>query len=71
MVEEDVVDGLFSTKDWRHQKSGNAYGGDEDVIYVLMKKLAGCSCKLIFDKQDRFVHPAAIAKKTKILLFQN
>ena len=55
------MDDLFSTKGSRHQKSGNAYEGDEDAIYVSMKKLAGRSCILIFDKQDRFVHPAAIA----------
>ena len=30
-----------------------------------MKKLAGWSCKLIFDKLDRFVHPVAIARKEK------
>lgn len=63
MVVEDVVD-LFSMKDWRHQKSGNAYGGDGDAIYVPMTKLAGCSCKLIFDKQDTFVRPEAIAITT-------
>jgi hypothetical protein len=63
--EEDVGDDLFSTKGWRHQKSGSAYGGDGDAIYVSMKKLAKCSGKLIFDKQDRFVHPAAIARMTE------
>ena len=67
------MDDLFSTKGWRHQKSGNAYEGDEDAIYVSMKKLAVRSCKLIFDKQDKFVHPGAIAIKTEenniILLF--
>lgn len=67
------MDDLFSTKGWRHQKSGNAYEGDEDAIYVSMKKLAVRSCKLIFDKQDKFVHPGAIAIETEknniILLF--
>ena len=77
---EDLED-LFSTKGWRHQISGSGAhdgGGDEDAIYVPMK-LAGCSGKLIFDKQDRFVHPAAIARMTEerkkkffiVLLFQN
>jgi hypothetical protein len=61
---EDLGDDLFSTKGWRHQISGSAYGGDGDAIYVPMK-LAGCSGKLIFDKQDRFVHPAAIARMTE------
>ena len=63
---EDLED-LFSTKGWRHQISGSGAhdgGGDEDAIYVPMK-LAGCSGKLIFDKQDRFVHPAAIARMTE------
>lgn len=60
-----MVDDLFSTKGWCHQKSGSAYGGGGDVIYVPMKKLARWSCKLIFDKQDRFVHPAAIARMTE------
>ena len=59
------MDDLFSTKGWRHQKSGNAYEGDEDAIYVSMKKLVVRSCKLIFDKQDKFVHPGAIAIKTE------
>ena len=59
--EGDVVDDLFSTKGWPRQKSGNAYEGDEDAIYVSMKKLAVRSYKLIFDKQDRSVHPGAIA----------
>ena len=62
---EDLGDDLFSTKGWRRQISGSAYGGDEDAIYVPMKKLVGCSDKLIFDKQDRFVHPAAIARMTE------
>ena len=56
--------GLFSKKGWR-RKSGSAWGGDGDAIYVPMKKLAGWSCKLIFDKLDRFVHPVAIARKKK------
>ena len=63
MGEEELGDDLFSTKGWRHQKSGSAYGGDGDAIFVPMTtKLAGCSDKLIFDKQDRFVHPATIAR---------
>ena len=73
--EEDVEDDhLFSTKGWRHQKSGSAYGGYEDATNVLLTKLARGSCKLIFDKQDRFVHPVAIARMTEkniILLFHN
>ena len=63
---EDVEDCyLFSMKGWRHQKSGNAYGGDGDAVYVPMTKLARWSCKLIFDKQDRSVHPVAIARTTE------
>ena len=60
-----MVDDPFSTKGWRHQKSGNAYEGDEDAIYVSMKKLVVRSCKLIFDKQDKFLHPGAIAITTE------
>jgi len=70
VVEEDVVD-LFSMKGWRHQKSGNAYEGDGDAIYVPMTKLVGWSCKLIFDKQDRFVHPAAIAVNNPCVTNEN
>lgn len=73
-VVEDVVDG-FSRKGWHHQRSDNAYEGDEEETYVQMLELAGWSCKQIFDKQDRFVHPAAIARMTRkkvvILLFHN
>ena len=65
------MDDLFSTRGWRHQKSDSAYGGY--AICEPMKKLAERSNKLIFDKQDKFVHPAAIAirteKKNVVLLF--
>jgi hypothetical protein len=63
-----VEDGLFSTMGWNHQKWGNAYEDDEGVFYVsmmmMMTKLAKLG-KLIFDKQDRFVHLATIARKNE------
>jgi len=70
VVEEDVDD-LSSTRGWRHQKSGNAYEGDEEAIYVSMKKLAVWSCKPIFDKQDKFVHPGAIVVNNPCVTNEN
>jgi hypothetical protein len=67
--EEEVgVDDLFSTKGWRCQKSDSADGddGDSTICVLPMTKLAArWKGKPIFDKQDRFVHPAAIAKNDR------
>jgi hypothetical protein len=60
------VDDLFSMKGLRYQKSDSAYRGDGNVIYVLpITKRARWKGKLVFDKQDRFMHPAAIAKNER------
>ena len=61
-----MEDDLFSMKGWSHQKQGSEYGGDVGVAYVTMTmtKLAR-SDKPIFDKQDRSVHLAAIARNRR------
>ena len=67
-VKEAVVDDPFSPKSWDHQKKGNAAEKAGGIVpYVamttttMMMRLVARSEKLIFDKQDRFVHLVAIA----------